>query len=153
MLTSPSVKQQLLDRCKVFVQERITSAEQAIELAQASANEETKSSSGDKYETGRAMAQLEIENNSRQLAEANKLKQTLDHIPIEQKGTYVQLGSLVYTDNGNYFIAISAGRLIVDGVPFYAVSQESPVGMKLMKLINGSSFKLNDKEIVVNSIV
>lgn len=147
-----STKQKLLNLCRDFVQERIASAEQAIHLAQASANEETKSSSGDKFETGRAMAQLEIENNSKQLAEANKLKQTLDHIQIEQSGNQVQLGSLVYTDNGNYFIAISAGKLNIAGSSFYAVSPASPVGMKLMKLTPGSSFSLNDQQISVNSI-
>ena len=54
--------------------------QEAISGAQNSANEETKSSAGDKYETGRAMAQLEIEKNMTQLAEAKRLKQTLEQI-------------------------------------------------------------------------
>jgi hypothetical protein len=56
----------------MVVHQRIASAEEAIRMAQESANQEGKSSAGDKYETGRAMAQLEIEKASGQLAEANK---------------------------------------------------------------------------------
>ena len=63
-----------------YVHERIAATQEAIYTAQLSANEETKSSAGDKYETGRAMAQLEIEKNTAQLAEALKLKQMLKQI-------------------------------------------------------------------------
>ncbi len=149
----PSVKHQLFLLCKAFIEARIGSATQAIQLAQASANEETRSSAGDKYETGRAMAQLEIENNSKQLVEARRLKQTLEQIQPDQESTCVQLGSMVYTSQVNYYIAISAGKLVVNGETFYAVSPASPVGMKLMNLGPGSSVTLNGKIVLVSKVV
>lgn len=84
----------------------------AIEHAQLAANEETKSSAGDKYETGRAMMQLEIEKQSVQLAEAMKLKHVLSQINPEKTTETIQSGSLVFTDQGNFYISISAGKLI-----------------------------------------
>jgi transcription elongation GreA/GreB family factor len=148
-----AIKQKLFRLCSSFVEERITAAKQAIQLAQSSANEETKSSAGDKYETGRAMAQLEIENSSAHLAEAMKLKQVLDQINPDQETNTAQLGSLVLTSQGNYYIAISAGKLLIDGTDYYAISAVSPVGTKLMKLRAGESFDLNQKSIVVKKVI
>lgn len=121
-------------------------------MAQSSGNEETKSSAGDKYETGRAMAQLEIENNSAQLAEALKLKKVLEQINPDLETKRVQLGSLVLTSLGNYYIAISAGKLLVDGTEYYAISSASPIGVKLMKLRAGESFTFNQKSAVVEKV-
>jgi hypothetical protein len=45
------IKQQLYALCQEFISRRIIVAQQAIAAAQSAANEETKSSSGDKYET------------------------------------------------------------------------------------------------------
>jgi hypothetical protein len=68
------IKIKLYQYCVEFIDKRIAGAREAIQIAQDSANEETKSSAGDKYETGRAMAQLEIEKNTTQLEEALKQK-------------------------------------------------------------------------------
>jgi hypothetical protein len=65
-----NIKESLYNHCMRYVQERIARIQNEIDLHQAAANEETKSSAGDKYETGRAMAQLDIERNSVQLREA-----------------------------------------------------------------------------------
>ncbi len=112
-------------------------------MAQESANEESKSSAGDKYETGRAMAHLDIENSSSQLAEANKLRKLLKDINPEMISPTVQLGSLVYTNQLNYFMAIPMGKTEVDGAIWYVVSQASPVG----KLLSGKASK---DEVVLN---
>jgi transcription elongation GreA/GreB family factor len=147
------LKQELLTRCHIFIEERIDSAKDAIEMAQQSANEETKSSAGDKYETGRAMAQLEIEKNRTQLTEAMKQKQVLDQLPPETDTTMVRLGSVVLTSSGNYFIAIPAGKMEVDGITYYAVSSASPIGTMLMGLKKGASINFNKKEIVIEKII
>jgi len=121
-------------------------------MAQESANEEGKSSAGDKYETGRAMAQLEIEKASGQLAEANKLKQALEHIPADAPGTVVKPGSLVITSQGSYFISIAAGKLTVDDQTWFAISAGSPLGEKLVGKKEGDVVKLMAKEIVVERV-
>jgi transcription elongation GreA/GreB family factor len=125
----------------------------AIQTAQLSANEETKSSAGDKYETGRAMAQLEIENNSAQLRESMKLKQVLEQISFDQKSTYVQIGSLVTTNQGIFYIAISAGQFVIEDETYFAISAASPIGQKLMGLRVDASFTFNKKEFCITHIL
>ena len=144
-----SLKQQLHSRCLTYVEDRIKAAQEAIHIAQQSANEETKSSAGDKYETGRAMAQLEIEKNGVQLAEALKLKRTLEQILPANETKTVHVGSLVNTNQGNFYVAISAGQFTIDDVVYFVISPASPIGQKLMGLHVKQGFLFNKKEFSV----
>jgi transcription elongation GreA/GreB family factor len=147
-----ALRQQLLAQCQVIVEQRIASAQEVIRMAQESANEEGKSSAGDKYETGRAMAQLEIEKASSQLAEAKKLKQALQYVPLDATGPVVKPGSLVITNQGSYFISIAAGRLTVDDKTWFAISAGSPLGLTLMGKKEGDMVKMMGKEYVVEKV-
>jgi transcription elongation GreA/GreB family factor len=146
------LRHQLLSQCQVFIDQRIASAKETIRMAQQSANEEGKSSAGDKYETGRAMAQLEIEKASTQLAEANKLKQALEQIRIDALGPVVKPGSLVITNEGKYFISIAAGKLIVDNETWFAISAGSPLGAILVGKKEGDVVEMMGKKIVVEKV-
>jgi len=147
-----SIKQQLHTLCLVYVEERIKGANEAIQFAQASANEETKSSAGDKYETGRAMAQLEIEKNSAQLAEARKLKQLLFQLDPTKTTETIQAGSLVITSQGRFYISIPAGQYTIEGEIYFAVSPSSPIAQKLLGLKADDQFMFNKKEFVVEEV-
>jgi hypothetical protein len=65
----------------------------------------------------------------------------------------VETGSLVITDNGKFYIAISAGALVVDGETYFAVSPASPVGLKLAGNKVGGSFEVNGKVYRVLEVV
>ncbi len=147
-----NLKQQLHAHCLAYAEERIDLATQAIHAAQASANEESKSSAGDKYETGRAMAQLEIEKHSTQLAEAQKLKRVLEKIDPAQKSGSAQAGSLVITNQGNFYIAIAAAPFTLEGKTYFPVSPVSPIAQKLLGLKRGDPFTFNGKDFVIGEI-
>lgn len=146
------LKQQLYDLCLDYVNQRISNAEKVIEGTQNSANEETKSSAGDKYETGRSMMQQEAEWGRTQLAEAQKLKQDLDHVKVDPPSDYVQAGSLVYTNKGIFYIAVSAGKLVVGKDTIFAVSAASPLGSKLLGNSKGFKFDLNGQTFTISDI-
>lgn len=129
--TSQPLKATLFARCQAYVQQRINTARQAMEAAQEAANSESKSSAGDKYETGRAMAQLERDRHAQLLAEAMKLSQDLARLTIDKTYDTVQPGSLVITSRGAFFISISAGKLTLDGSDYFAVSPASPIAAAL----------------------
>ena len=142
-MTTKDIKGLLYDLCQQYLATRILNAQQAIAASQEAANNETKSSSGDKYETGRAMMQLEIEKDSAQLSESLKLKYALDQIKLEPVAANVQTGSLVFTNAATFFIAISVGKLILHDKAYFAISPASPMGGKLMGLKVGDSLSLN----------
>ena len=104
-----NLKEQLYKMCIDYVQKRISEARQAIDDAQDSSDEETKSSAGDKYETGREMMQQVADQAQVQLNEANKLLVALSTIAYNTKHSNADTGSVVYTNHGHLYIAISAG--------------------------------------------
>ena len=149
----PTLKEQLYNQCIAYVQNRMAAAELAFKDAEKAQNEDTKSSAGDKYETGRAMMQQEKDRNNIQLNEANKLMVALNLIGTKSTSSTAETGSLVITDNGRFYIAISAGTLMVDGENYFAVSPASPIGLKLKGLKAGDEFGLNGKNYRVVDVV
>ncbi|NNE33096.1 MAG: 3-oxoacyl-ACP synthase, partial [Winogradskyella sp.] len=133
------IKRILHKQCQEFLDKRLAGINRTITDIQNSLQSETKSSAGDKHETGRAMLQLEREKAGQQLAEVQKLQETLKKIKLSNTSTKVILGSLVYTSGFNYFIAISAGEMTVEREKFYAISPLTPIGKLLMSTEIGDS--------------
>ncbi len=101
---------------------------------------------------GARFMQQEIDLNLARLGELNKLKQTLERIIPAQNSATVQPGSVVCTNNGNYYISISAGILQTDNTTYYAISAASPIGAKLAGLKAGDEFTFNGKKFVIESV-
>jgi len=130
------IKEQLLHACKEYVQLRAKTVDDIISSNQRALSSETKSSAGDKHETGRAMLQLEMEKAGQQLASIDQMKMVLAKINLERSDV-AKLGSLVVTDKNNYFLAISVGEIVIDNTKYYAISPNSPIGKLLLgKRIN-----------------
>ena len=138
--------------CEEYVTNKINIAQEAIDNAQKSANEETKSSAGDKYETGRSMLQLDIEKYSAQLHEGMILKKTLNQINYKKTYQNVQSGSLVCTTNGNFFIAIGAGKMSIEGIDYMAISFSSPIGQELYNKSINDEISFRNKKYKIISI-
>ncbi|WP_418636791.1 3-oxoacyl-ACP synthase [Winogradskyella sp.] len=126
------IKETLYNRCLNFIDERLITVNKTISDIQNSLQSETKSSAGDKHETGRAMLQLEREKAGHQLAEIEKQKHILQKINIDTKHQKVTLGSVVITTQANYFIAVSAGEIIVDNTVYFAISAATPIAQPLL---------------------
>jgi len=146
------LKQKLYQECLNYVQRSIDAAQQGINEAQQAAKDDTKSSAGDKYETGREMAQQESNRNMAQLHQANKLKVQLNTVPITTS-SIVDNGSIVITDSGNFYIAIGAGTMQVEGINYFAISLVSPIGQKMKGLKPGNAFSLNGKNYTINQVI
>ena len=131
MTKNSTLKQELYEQCLQFVDEKLQTVERQIKDIQESLSSETKSSAGDKHETGRAMLQLEREKAGQQLAEIENTKSALLKIDIINTSKIVRIGSAVSTTGANYFIAVSAGIIKVKGESFYAISPDTPIGLLL----------------------
>lgn len=93
---------------------------------------ESKSSAGDKHETGRAMLQLEREKLGKQLKEIEKKQKLLWSLKNQKTTTSVSIGSVVKTDHLNYYLAISCPTLSIDKEKYYCISALSPIGKLLL---------------------
>jgi transcription elongation GreA/GreB family factor len=146
------VKEELYQYCVTYVQQRIARIQAEINEAQASANEETKSSVGDKYETSRAMAQSEVERNTVQLKEAEKLMSTLQGFTAFTSSEIVVPGSLVKTSRGIFYIAISLGLVTQAHQAYFIVSADSPIGKLLLKKRAGDVITWQSQSYEIQSV-
>lgn len=146
-----NIKQQLYKLCQEYVNKRLQTVEDIISSNQKALQSETKSSAGDKHETGRAMLQLEMEKAGQQLAGITQMKEVLARIDVEKTSKVARLGSLISTDKANYFLSISAGKLTAFGKDYFAISVVSPIGKLLLGkqikdevFFNGNKFKIEE---------
>jgi len=147
-----SVKEELYKLCLLFVEERLSTVKNTISDIQKSLLSETKSSAGDKHETGRAMLQLEREKAGQQLAEIQKVKETLSKINVSKTNKMVSLGSVAYTTQANYFIAISVGELKVDDEVFYAISPSTPIGKLMLGKSLGDTISFRGSNFTIKKV-
>jgi hypothetical protein len=147
------IKEGLFEQCEVFVNKRLYNIENVISSNQKALQSETKSSAGDKHETGRAMLQLEMEKAGQQLAGIIQLKEILAKIDISKTSKNACLGSLILTEKVCYFLSISAGQLVVEGKVYFAISVSSPIGKLLLGKQEKEVISFNGNAIVINEIV
>ncbi len=131
---------------------KITAAEQAILSAKESRDSNTKSSAGDKYETGRAMMQQELDKLEHQLDQTLLLKQELSQIALGKSYEQVEQGSLVFTNQGIYFIVFGYGKLKLGEEVYYVISMASPIGQVLRGKRSGEAVEFQGRRVVISRI-
>lgn len=146
------MKEQLFSNCKNYLDQRIQRILTSLGDLEESLENESKSSAGDKYETGREMINIEYAKLSGQLSEFKKLQETLTLARRSFTFESIQLGSYVKTTGANYFIAIPAGEITVENEKYYAIGVNSPVAQALMGKKSGEAFNFNGIERRINSI-
>jgi len=151
-MTVNEIKEHLLKACHDWLYLRFDHIEAVLKEIKNALEEETKSSAGDKHETGRAMLQIERENAGRQLAEAEKVRDTLDKVDVSHASDHAHLGSLVFTSHGDYYLSISTGAIEVDGKQYFAIAPKSPVGALLLGKEEGDVFTFHDEEYKIISV-
>lgn len=146
------LKQDLIHAASLALEERIKAAEKAMKSAQESANSEEKSSAGDKYETGRAMGQLERDMNAKQLSMAQNELNALQAIKLDAKTTG-KSGALIKTSQNYYFISIGLGTFEANNIKVHLVSPLSPIGKAMEGLGIGDDFVFNGQSQLIEFVV
>lgn len=138
--------------CVQSVAEKLHKIQLQIKELETALTSETKSSAGDKHETGRAMIQLEREKLGQQLAEVEKTQQLLFKVPKNRDAKTVGLGSLVITDSSIYYLAISAGEYKNTQASVYCISSATPIGKLVFGKSVGDTFLFNGKSSILLTI-
>ena len=148
-----ALKQEIYEAVSHLLKEKIHVAETAMQAAQASANEETKSSAGDKYETGRAMAQNDRDMYARQFLQLKQEMQTVDWAFQVAVSEVVSTGSLVETTLGWIWIAVSIGHVKGTKNAVMVVSAASPIGQAIWHKKVGESFVFRNQTHQIKQII
>jgi hypothetical protein len=132
-----------------LLNKKIEELNSALNNVTEAANNEVKSSVGDKHETSRAMMQLEQEKLSKQLKELLDQRSELERIDITRSSDYVTKGTLIQSDKGYLFLSIGLGKIVLDEKTVFVISPQSPLGMKLMGLRENDSTELQGMKYLI----
>ena len=145
-------KKRLYQHCIEIIQERIDATIQSMQDAQAAANNEEKSSAGDKYETGRAMSHLEKDMHARQLAANKNELAALLAVDCNSIYTSVKTGSIITCKENRFFIAAGLGKVLFENETVYLLSPNAPLAKSMLNKIAGNTISFNNKEMTIREV-
>lgn len=143
-------KTELLLLIKTKLSEKIQQLEKLIAETRAS-NNDTKSSMGDKYETGREMLQQEINNLQVQLNEVLKQQDFLKTI-LPKSSEKAEKGAIIKTEKGLFFISVSLGEITFENKKIICVSPESPLAKAMSGKQKNEVFSINNMNQKIENI-
>ncbi len=146
------LKQRMYAQCLLIVENRLATISENMTTLMDAKGSETKSSAGDKYETGMAMIQNQEELYSRQQVETQIIYNALLKIDPLKVCTQVENGALVVVPGGMFYICAGMGKLVVEGISYFAISLNSPIGAALKFKKAGSFYSYNEKNVPINEI-
>lgn len=144
-----STKSQIQAKLRSILENTLEEARREYLLAKESRDSDTKSSAGDKFETGREMMQREMDKLSALVDNTLNSIAKLDRLADLPASVIISEGSLVETDQETYFISIGYGKL--DSI--YAISIESPLGVELKGKRVGDRIEMRGRNITIKSIL
>jgi hypothetical protein len=139
----PSLKQKILSHYQILLQDKIDIYQDLILSLTEDAQNDAKSSAGDKHETTLSKLHIEQEKIANKLKEAIEQQAILSKLDITQVSNNVVLGSLVITNHLTVFICTALPKITVDNQTAFAISPQSPLGMQLMHKTVKAEFLIN----------
>ncbi|WP_439183201.1 hypothetical protein [Carboxylicivirga taeanensis] len=130
-MSKQTLKAELVAALNQLVEQKESALLLAIDDVLESMQNDTKSSAGDKFETGREMMQIELNNKRAQLNHVLRLKRDLQQIDVHAIKNKVEFGSIVQANNGFYFLSVPLGKVVINKTTYLAVSLASPIGQAL----------------------
>jgi hypothetical protein len=147
-----NLKEQLKAECIRLLELRLQNSRQAMNRAQEAANEEEKSSAGDKYETGRAVSQLDRDMNARQMEEVQRELAIVLATDVKTVYNRVTTGAYISCTAADFFVAAGLGKILVDGKTIIALSPKAPLAIAMQGKGAGQKFIFLNKEFEINTV-
>jgi len=126
-----------------LVSDRIDAFRDMISALSEDAQNDAKSSAGDKHETALSMMHLEQEKLNAKLTECLDQKAVLDKIDPMQGNDKAVLGSLVVANGIYFYLSQALPKIIVDDISVLALSPQSPLGSLMVGKTVGDSVQVN----------
>lgn len=145
-------KKRLQKKCIDIIEKRIAAIHIAMNDVQASANNEEKSSAGDKHETSRAISHLEKEIHARQLSSNIKEIESLLSVDCNNLYNSAGKGSLINCETISFFIVAGLGKLTFENEIVFLVSPGAPFSKVLSGKKAGDTIVFNKQEYTVKDL-
>ncbi|MFN8238355.1 MAG: hypothetical protein U0T77_09305 [Chitinophagales bacterium] len=150
--TAINLKQTLKSSGLQLLQARMDAAEYAMQQAQEAANNEAKSSVGDKYETARSMAQMDKDMNMRQLEAARQQYSQLQNIRVDVCQDSFVPGAVARIGEAYYFLSVGLGNVDVEGKKVWYLSAHAPFSRALLNKKAGDTILVQGKSSTIEVV-
>ncbi|MDN3669680.1 hypothetical protein QWY93_10125 [Echinicola jeungdonensis] len=152
MTTIPLPKYKIHQALVHLIQEKIEEAQLQINHLKNAAAEDTKSSAGDKYETGREMVQQEITKTEKLLQDYKTQREMVKSLPLKNNSETVRKGCVVHTQKLIFYVSVSFGKFLVEGQEIFAMSEKAPLTQKMMGKSSGDQISFNGMEYKLEAV-
>ncbi|WP_179006981.1 hypothetical protein [Winogradskyella forsetii] len=146
------IKTQLLELCQRYADKRVLGYKNEIDLIKESIENNDKVSN-EEDDSGNSKLLDDLEKNMTYLNDAHKMREQLKLVRPNLVSDSVVLGSLVKTDSITFFIALSIGKVELEGSEYYIISLASPLGQLLKLRKKGDQFQFNDKRYLIKEVL
>lgn len=145
-------KLRLNEAVKVTLTQKLNTLENAFAESRQALNSESKSTAGDKHETGRAMIQLEMEKLGNQLQAAEEQMKLLNSLStgIRKKAN---LGALIKLSSNFYYLSLSMGKVHFEGYEVFLLSGAAPLAQAMLGKQQGDTIHFRGNELALEVIV
>lgn len=138
-------KKNLFDQIHAQLGDRMTLLLEEIQRLQESKAADTKSSAGDKFETGREMIGQELAKVEASLNQVKSQIQALSYFAELKPNKEVREGSMIQLGEKWFLLSVSLGEVKVGEESVFLLSKESPLGQSLLGKKIGDSVQFMGK--------
>ncbi|MHC5354313.1 hypothetical protein ACYSNX_09050 [Myroides sp. LJL115] len=145
-----TLKENLKKICLERLNEKIMAFQGIIEDLALDAQNDAKSSAGDKHETALSMMHIEQENLSKKIRENIAIRDIIQKIDAKKVSDQVEFGSVVQLNTVYLFLSAALPKISFDQESILAISMDAPIAKQLVGRKVNDSFVFNNCEFKVN---
>jgi hypothetical protein len=131
-MSSKALKESIYQYCTSLLTEKRKSLELQIHALRQDLQSESKSTAGDKHETGRAMLQLEMEKLGARHLSVQRELQLLERINTSRESDTLQSGSLALINGSWFFVSIGLGKIDYQGIAVFCLAPSAPLAQSIL---------------------
>jgi hypothetical protein len=147
------LKENIIHQLTLNQQNRLAELEKDALDLKTSLSSESKSTAGDKHDTGRAMIHLEQEKMQHQFHETQSKITLLNKISQLPNSSKAQFGTLVQTPHAYFLLGIGLGKQTIHSVDVYCIGLDSPIGKILLNKQINDSFVFNSSSLKIIDLI
>lgn len=147
-----TLKKKLKAICLERLNDKVSALQGIVEDLAIDAQNDAKSSAGDKHETGLSMMHLEQENISKKISESIAMRDVVSKINDDKVSNVVEFGSFVQVNSVYLFFSAALPKIVIEDKSVLAVSMDAPIAKELIGRKLHDKFTFNNCEFVIHQL-
>lgn len=145
-----NLKKKLKALCLERLNDKIAAFEEMVADLSNDAQNDAKSSAGDKHETALSMMHIEQQNLSKKILENLELREIVSRIDQDKVSEKVEFGSVVQINSVYLFFSAALPKILLEDQSYLAVSMDAPIAKELLGKKLHDTFEFNNAKFTIH---